>query len=298
MAADKGYLQHLTVTMVSILLTVDASERLNFVILSDGSIKEEDLAFLNKIRSFELRIIPAHELIHRYMTINLNSSWSDAVYYRLILPYVCADLDKIIYLDCDIIVRASLSDLWCMHLKKSVAGVVDTGFDHAGRLMECGVRLQDPYLNSGVIVLNLDRIRSQGYETLLEEAARRLPNPEFPDQDWINLMFESDKLILPPKWNAMSHFFSSESLSIEPYTPAEIEAVHTHPKICHFTNIKPWTMSYNEHPYWFEYWECLKKTPYRIQIWRGYLKKIFLSNEHGFFFQSVRPILKRLQDKG
>ena len=159
------------------------------------------------------------------------------------------------------------------------------------------MRLLDPYINSGVIVLNLDRIRSMGYAALLEDVARRLPNPEFPDQDWINVMFESDKMILPPKWNAMSHFFSSGCLSIEPYTPSEIETVHSHPGICHFTNIKPWTMSYTEHPYWFEYWQCLKKTPYRQKIWRGYIKKAFLSNNEGFFFRTVRPILKKFLKK-
>lgn len=294
LAADRNYLQHLVVTMASVLVHADCNDRIEFLVLSDGSLADSHFSSVKKLGDCGITIVRADKLVHDHMEITHNPQWPESVYYRLLLPYLSEAYEKMIYLDCDIIVRSSLSSLWNMPLQKSVAGVVDTGFDHANRLMERGVRLQDSYLNSGVVVLNLDRIRSQGYEALLADAARRLPNPEFPDQDWINLMFESDKTILSPKWNAMSHFYSSGCLPVEPYMSTEIEAVHIHPEICHFTNVKPWTMTYNEHPYWFEYWEVLKRTQFAWRYPAGWLKKIFLSKNDTLLFRHIRPAIKRV----
>ncbi len=284
--------------MVSILVHANAADRFEFLILSDGSLNAGHFSTIRKLGNCGIRIVRADRLVHQHMQMPRNTQWPAAVYYRLLLPFLCEADARIIYLDCDIIVRASLAGLWNLPLGQSMAGVADVGFDHLGRLAKQGIEIEGPYFNSGVTVWNLDRIRTCGYETLLRNASERLPNPEFPDQDWMNLMFESDRLILPPHWNAMSHLFSDQKKSMKPYTDDQVELARTNPKICHFTNVKPWTMSYTAHPYWFEYWQLLKETPYRRSVWKGYLKKTLLSNDEGFFFQTARPALKRLIARG
>jgi len=294
LAADKNYLQHLVVTMTSILIHADADDRFEFLILSDGSLAEEHFSKVRKLGDCKIWIVRADQLVRECMVIAPNSQWSVAVYYRLLLPYLCESDTRIIYLDCDIIVRGSLSRLWNMAMDKSFAGVADTGFEHRDRLAERSVEIHGDYFNSGVVVLNLERIRARGYEKLLRGAETKLPDPEFPDQDWLNLMFNSDKQLIPPKWNAMSHLFSAENESPDPYTDEEVDAARTNPKICHFTNIKPWTMTYNEHPFWFEYWEVLKRTQFAWRYPFGYLKRIFLSRNDTALFRHVRPAVKRM----
>jgi lipopolysaccharide biosynthesis glycosyltransferase len=294
LAADRKYLQHLVVTMASVLIHADASDHIEFLILSDGSLTDDHFPKVAKLGNCEIRIMRADQLVRDRMVVAPNAHWAVAVYYRLLLPYLCERDARIIYLDCDIVVRASLAPLWSMVMEKSFAGVADTGFDHQGRLARRGVESDGDYFNSGVAVLNLERIRARGYEELLRDVERKLPNPEFPDQDWLNLMFNADKQLLPPEWNAMSHLFSSENKSMAPYTDQEVDSARTNPKICHFTNIKPWTMTYNEHPYWFEYWEVLKYTPFAWRYPAGFLKKIFLSKNDTLLFRRIRPILKRM----
>jgi lipopolysaccharide biosynthesis glycosyltransferase len=294
LAADRNYLQHLVVTMASVLIHADANDRIEFLILSDGSLTDDHFSQVGKLGNCEIRIVQADQLVRDRMVIAPNSQWAVAVYYRLLLPYLCEHDARIIYLDCDIIVRASLAPLWSMALQASFAGVADTGFDHRGRLAQRGVVIHGDYFNSGVAVFNLERIRAQGYEELLRDVERTLPNPEFPDQDWLNLMFNSDKQLLPPQWNAMSHLFSDENESPAPYTYEEFADARASPKICHFTNIKPWTMTYNEHPYWFEYWEVLKHTPFAWRYPIGVFKKMFLSKNDTVLFHYIRPAIKRI----
>ncbi|WP_372845872.1 glycosyltransferase family 8 protein [Pontiella sp.] len=294
LAADRKYLQHLVVTMASVLIHANASDHIEFLILSDGSLTVDHFSKVEKLGNCEIQIVRADQLVREHMVIAPNPQWPVAVYYRLLLPYLCEHDARVIYLDCDIIVRASLAPLWCMVMDKSFAGVADTGFDHQNRLARRGVECDGDYFNSGVAVLNLERIRVRGYEGLLRDVERKLPNPEFPDQDWLNLMFEGDKQLLLPEWNAMSHLFFSENKSMAPYTGQEVESARTNPKIYHFTNIKPWTMTYNEHPYWFEYWEVLKYTPFAWRYPAGVFKKMFLSKNDTVLFRHIRPAVKRV----
>ncbi|VGO21678.1 glycosyltransferase family 8 protein [Pontiella sulfatireligans] len=294
LAADRKYLRHLLVTMSSILLHAAEKERFEFLILSDGSLRDAHFSKVGGLGDCEIQIVRADQMIHEHMDLVCNPQWPFSVYYRLLLPFLCSGDERIIYLDCDIIVRSSLAPLWNISLEESVAGVADAGFDHLRRLGEKGIEIAGPYINSGVMVWNLERIRSMNYSAQLKKVKKRLPNPDFPDQDWINIMFETEKQILSPVWNCMSHLFSPEADLFAPYTEEEVSISRGNPRICHFTNIKPWTMTYNEHPYWFEYWEVLRSTPYAWLYPKGRAKKILFSSEDSFFLKKVRPVVKRL----
>lgn len=293
LAADKNYLQHLVVTMASILLKLNPGERVDFLILSDGSLENRHFKKVLGLAPSSVEVVNATELVHQYMELAYNPEWPISVNYRLLIPFLCPSDDRMIYLDSDTIVRTSLSGLWKIPLEGMIAGVADTGFDHAGRLAGQGLSLSDPYINSGVLLWNLEKIRAD-YSERLNAVAKRVPSPEFPDQDWINLMFESDKQLLDPSWNSMSHLFSEDWKPDDLYAPAQIDKAQQQPDICHFTNIKPWTMTYNEHPYWFEYWEVLRHTPFSGRYPMALLKKALLTNRDGFVFRKVRPALKKI----
>lgn len=288
LAADNRYLQHLVVTISSVLINAEASDAIDFLILTDGSIDAAELNRLAFPRECRINVVNATELVRENMDIPYNSRWPEAAYYRLLLPDLCNLDDRIIYLDCDIIVRGSLSPLWTLPLEQSIAGVVDTGFDHKSRLANRQVEILKEYINSGVTVWNLKRMRENDYSRHLRSASKVLPDPEFPDQDWINIMFDTDKKILPPCWNAMSHFFIDADVGMGPYTEEELNAAKTNPKICHFTNIKPWTMTYTRHPYWTEYWDCLKETGFARLGYKGWLKRMFLNKPDSLVLRTGR----------
>jgi lipopolysaccharide biosynthesis glycosyltransferase len=299
LAADRNYLQHLFVAMASVLVHAGSSDRFRFILLSDGSFSLKQLDGLKRVGAFDAEVINAADVLGQHMVIHPENRWPVAAYYRVLLPFICPAVSKVIYLDCDTLVRTSLKALWDVPLEgKAFAAVADFGFPHRERLRGYGIHIEGDYCNSGVAVMDLDRMRSLDYPERLRDAERKVPVPEFADQDWLNIMFNSDKLVLPIRWNVMSHLFANLQPPKEPYPAVEIDAAKADPFICHFTNVKPWTFSYTEHPFWYEYWELLKRTPYRRQMWKGYLKKALLSDREGFFFRKVRPALKRLVPTG
>lgn len=136
-----------------------------------------------------LHVLPEHakELIQSAPTLE---HISIATYYRLFLPYVIEEsVRKVLYLDCDILVRRSVNRLF----KKTNPDIVIVGAsdineeDHANRI---GV---DVYVNTGVLVMDMVGIRKMyTMESMTEAISRIMSQPIkiiLGDQDIINLLF-------------------------------------------------------------------------------------------------------------
>ena len=136
-----------------------------------------------------LHVLPEHtkELIQNAPTLK---HISIATYYRLFLPYVIEkSIRKVLYLDCDILVRRSVKGLF----RKTDPDIVILGAadineeDHANRI---GV---DVYVNTGVLTMDMAGIRElYTMESMAEEIAKIMSEPiiiVLGDQDIINLLF-------------------------------------------------------------------------------------------------------------
>lgn len=136
-----------------------------------------------------LYVLPEHakELIQNAPTLK---HVSIATYYRLFLPYVIDEsVRKVLYLDCDILVRNSVEELY----KKTNPDIIIVGAsdineeDHANRI---GV---DTYVNAGVLTMDMVGIRKMyTMESMAEEIASIISQPIkiiMGDQDIINLLF-------------------------------------------------------------------------------------------------------------
>ncbi len=83
------------------------------------------------------------------------SRYRSSMYLRFLLPDFLATESKVLYLDCDTIVRHSLADLYNTDLTdKSCGVVVDQQCDDTQIINR--LRLTEPYFNSGVMLMNLD----------------------------------------------------------------------------------------------------------------------------------------------
>ena len=98
-----------------------------------------------------------------------NKSWTYMAKVRLML-YELFDFDQIIYVDYDVICRKSLDELWSLDLDDHDVGMVEE-MDKPG------------YFNSGVLLINLKRLRQGNGDKLMEHCNDK---HQFPDQDLIN----------------------------------------------------------------------------------------------------------------
>lgn len=196
------------------------------------------------------------------------SYWSIVTYYRLYAADLLPDsVDKVLYLDCDIIVDGSLGVLFDMDWNGVAIGAVA---DMCIEWEEFYARLQYDrqlgYFNAGVVFMNLDywRKHNVGKECLdfLGEHYNRIINN---DQDVLNYVLRDRKLMLPVTYNyqiqlRMPYFFNTFTEELK-----QDVLNTTHPLIIHYAaELKPWMTKYYSYPF-YNVWHKYKK----ISLWKN-----------------------------
>jgi len=176
---------------------------------------------------------------------------SKATYLRLavgkLLP---ADLARMIYLDCDVLVVGDLAALWDTDLHGNIIGAVRDFMTPAiGQSNALGYCVQAhnlnpsaPLFNAGVMLLDLAAYRAGGIEAECIRFLDRWRNEiRSADQDAFNAVLADRWLHLPFRWNvqvsAWKGFRQGSALSME----EQADARTTEPAVLHFSGaMKPW----------------------------------------------------------
>ena len=166
-------------------------------------------------------------------------------YYRLFLAEILPqELDKVLYLDGDVIVRHSLLPLWNTNIEeKAVAAAYDCS---SGRI-EYYNRLKYPfelgYFNAGVLLINLKYWREhQVLNDFISYMENHADSIRCHDQDVLNVVFRCRKVTVPLKYN-LQHLFLLKKCDDYDYWKLEQEVLEARgdPCIVHFTSRwKPW----------------------------------------------------------
>lgn len=130
-------------------------------------------------------------------------------FYRLLTPQLLSDdIEKIIYLDADIIVNLDISELWNVPIDDDPIAAVpesENGVNVTLYVRSCneGVVAPNDYFNSGVVVLNLKHIRQNEMDNLRDKIIFRANHPEYLlcDQEILNYCFSTNYLRLPNRFN-------------------------------------------------------------------------------------------------
>jgi lipopolysaccharide biosynthesis glycosyltransferase len=134
-----------------------------------------------------------------------------ATWYRIFLPELLPDVDRLLYLDADLVVLDSLTPLWDIDLDGSWLGAVTNVFqdNHMHRPTELGLAGPEVYFNAGVLLMNLREMRRDDRTAaLLEYGVRNAQRIEWRDQDALNVVLGERRLALHPRWNCMNSFYA------------------------------------------------------------------------------------------
>lgn len=167
-----------------------------------------------------------------------------ATWYRIFLPELLPTVDRLLYLDADLLVTDDLSPLWELDLRDRYLGAVTNVIEpeYADRPAALGLT-PDSYFNAGVLLLNLAAMRRDG----CTEALRRFGVDEAPrllwrDQDALNVVLGSRRLPLRPRWNCMnSVMFLPWAADV--FDAGALAEARENPAIRHFegpAHNKPW----------------------------------------------------------
>jgi lipopolysaccharide biosynthesis glycosyltransferase len=169
-----------------------------------------------------------------------------ATWYRVFLPEILPGRDRVLYLDSDLIV---VDDLKPLHdradLEGHWLGAVTNVFQHNdfGRPAELGLASREQYFNAGVLLMNLDAMRSdRSSRALIAYARENSDLIAFRDQDALNVVLGERRLELHPRWNCMNSFYAFDHAADVFGADALAEATDN-PAVRHFEGPsvnKPW----------------------------------------------------------
>lgn len=169
-------------------------------------------------------------------------NWPVAMWYRLMLPKLLPGVSRIIYADMDMIFFNDLIDIYEYDLGKNVIAAVPTR--------------TDKYINSGFLLMDLDKIRREKFYEKWIKASRE--NDFYnPDQDVLNYTLKGRIAFLPLKYNFQ---LSHGSRIFKIYPKIQLDDLR-HNLVClHYSDyVKPW--SDNIRPVFSEYWwDVARKT--------------------------------------
>ncbi len=185
--------------------------------------------------------------------------FSIAMYYRLAAPLILSQYEKIIYLDCDILVKACVSEMYNVDMKENLIAAVHEITNK-----------NTSYINSGVLLINVKKyIESKTYEKCIKYIEEH-KNLTCPDQDAINYATEEKKYLLGYKYNYLTvTVIGSRYLILK--QGLRLREIH----IIHFiSEKKPWI--YKNFPFANLWWKETKKLPKEIkkQINEKYRKNL------------------------
>lgn len=263
LSTDNNYVQHCVVMMASILKNCGNDYKVRFFIL-DGGISEENKRNIKKLAKIKDFVISYYDMTKiDFSDLPLNRSRiSVATYYRLyLLDILPKDIKKLIYLDCDIVVKTDIAELWETDVSGYYAGVVE---DEGGKTQQkrLGLPFDYKYFNAGVILFNLEELRTFDFkESCLKYYENNKDIIILQDQDILNGVFYGKCKFLNLRWNVNARMYLG-NIYEHFYTDEEVKAAKNNIGIIHYTDVqKPWFMSCN-HPLQKEYWNYLKLTPF------------------------------------
>ncbi len=284
-ATDEYYAELAGVSIESLLDNNKDINSINVYIVEDNVSPENKRKLSQTVEKYNRRIVFLPKVSVKEITGTelVTLRWSECAFSRLYIDRIFMDypdVERVLYLDCDVMVMGSLETLWETELSGSLgAAVLECMGDWHKRIV--GARKTDNYFNSGVMLLDVKEWRNRhASERCTEYIKKKRGRIEYVDQGVINGALGNEfRVIESPRYNltALSWDFSYEEMQVyrkpdHGYSKLVWEKAMANPLIIHFTtsflSIRPWYEGSNT-PYtnnWREYHEKSEwhGTPLRV----------------------------------
>jgi lipopolysaccharide biosynthesis glycosyltransferase len=231
-SSDDNYAMPLDVMLVSILENTKNPKRFHFFII-DGGISQQNKAHIKQDvekRNGQISFLDINSDI--YTGLPNKAHISIAAYYRISIPELFdSSVRRVIYLDCDLIVKDDLQALWDIDLDEYAVGAVEN--ISSTTYKDTGLEQAD-YFNSGVLVIDLEKWREQN----IPEKVRKF---RINDQCALNSVFRGHWKRLPVRWNQQSGLYRDSPQLARLTKEGQAEDAIWNPAIIHYVGwFKPW----------------------------------------------------------
>lgn len=210
-AVDDEYIPFLSVAIKS--LVDNASDKNKYVIrVLCTNVNEENK---NNIKKYEKNNISIDfvDLTHYIKTIEnklyTRDYFSLTTYFRLFLPELYPQYDKVLYLDSDIVILDDIAKLYNIELGANLVGgapddvmqSIDVFKNYAELVV--GVKDYRTYFNAGILLMNLKELRGFKFQEKFTYLLETVKFSVAQDQDYLNRLCKGRVTLLDKNWNRM-----------------------------------------------------------------------------------------------
>ena len=256
-STDDNYIPFLDVALSSLLENASADYRYRIIILNTGLQAENTAKVMSRQR--EDVTIEFVDISNALTNIKAHFKnvyhFSVVTYYRLFIASLFPQYEKILYLDCDIVVLGDIAKLYNTELGNNILAAAPEQFVQNTPQFRNYARVAlgvdpDGYVNAGVLVMNLKAYRENHIE---EQFIKLITAYDFdlldPDQAYLNYLCRGKIMMLPHGWN-------KEPMPL---------ACQGEKNIVHYALYKkPW--QYEDTPDGQYFWQYAERSPFYPQI--------------------------------
>lgn len=258
-AVDDGYVPFLAVALQSLIENSSKNYYYSIKILYTN-INEENKKKIIKYEKENIKIefVDLNYYIDKIKDkLYTRDYYTKTTYFRLFIPDLYPQYDKVLYLDSDIVVLGDIAQLYNTNVKGNlVAAIPDDSvqtIDEFGEYVEkvVGVADRKNYFNAGILLMNLDEFRKINFQSKFLYLLETVKFSVAQDQDYLNRLCKGRVTLVDRTWNRM---------------PIKVDGINEENiKLIHYNlTYKPW--HFDNILYQDYFWNYAQKTEFFEQI--------------------------------
>ena len=183
--------------------------------------------------------------------------YTKTTYFRLFIPNIYPQYNKVIYLDSDTVLLGDVAELYHQEMGSNLVAVVPDDIIQNEEIFQeyvekvVGVADYRKYFNAGVLVMNLDEMRKSKFQEKFLYLLETVKFAVVQEQDYLNRLCKGRTKILESGWNRMP--VQNNKTKVE-----KLNLIHYN------LNYKPW--HYDGILYEEYFWQYAEKTEYYKEI--------------------------------
>lgn len=246
-ACNEKYAPYLSVAIASLIFNSSPSASYDIRILY-SALPEKVIATIEKQATANCKItfVPVAHLVQEIRTKGyISSHITHESYYRVLVAKLMATCERVIYLDCDIVINSDIALLARVELFGNIIGAVENppvSPDYMKGIFANFPHRPEKYFNAGVLLINNAEFIAQDINSRFLDLVFSDRKFRCHDQDILNIICEGKIYELDPTWNWQWQYFYKEQYI---HSGREMFAAHARsfarPALVHFnSDIKPW----------------------------------------------------------
>lgn len=286
-AIDDGYIPFLAVAIKSLI--ENASKEYEYIIkVLHTNVKEKNV---RKIKKFETENVNIEFVNLSYYIKKVQDKlytrdyYTNTTYFRMFLPELYPQYDKVLYLDSDIVVLGDISQLYNTEIGTNLVAAAPDDIIQYNKVFQeyaekvVGVVKYQNYFNAGILLMNLDQLRKFNFQDKFLYLLGTVKFSVAQDQDYLNRLCKGRVTLINSQWDVMpvvNRKINKEDIKIIHYNFA----------------YKPWRFEDVQYKEYF--WEYARKTEFLDEIQK--IKDSYTEEER-FQDREAEKALKELAQK-